>query len=83
MKRFARPGVWLGPPSMTRADVAAQLPKLEQALEEATVRTGWVFVALAGSERPGRDGLHFTGAAAKAIGERAAWAVLPIIGEHQ
>jgi lysophospholipase L1-like esterase len=67
---------------MTRADVAAQLPELELALEEATLRTGWLFVSLAGPERPGRDGLHFSGAAAKAIGERTAQAVLLVVGEH-
>ncbi|MDY0063217.1 MAG: transglycosylase SLT domain-containing protein [Myxococcota bacterium] len=80
MQRFARPGVWLGPPPMPRADVAAQLPKLNQALQEAAGQTGWTFVPLAGPERPGADGLHFSGTAARAIGERAARAVLPAVG---
>lgn len=68
---------------MTRADVAGQLPKLHLALREATARTGWVFVPLAGPERPGPDGLHFSGAAARAIGERAAKAVLLVAGEGE
>jgi len=80
MRRFAQPGVWLGPPPMTRTDVAPQLPKLDQALRAAAGQTGWTFVPLAGPERPGADGLHFSGTAARAIGERAARAVLTAVG---
>jgi len=75
MGRFERAGVWLGPPSMTRLDVAEQLPTIQTALQEATARSGWTFVSLSGAERPGRDGIHFAGAAARAIGRRASGAV--------
>jgi len=83
MQRFGQKGIWLGPPPMTRTDVVAHRSMLDQALQEATTAAGWVFVPLDGPERPGADGVHFTGPAARAIGKRAAAGVPLVVGEHR
>jgi len=83
MERFEHAGVWLGPPSMTRSDVAERLPAIATALQGAAARSGWTFVPLSGPERPGRDGVHFGGAAAQAIGQRAALAALKALEDSR